>query len=64
MATPILLMTGLIMVGTEGPILTIGYNRHLLWAHTQIDQKTPGRFGPLFSKHKIVVMRPSFVTMP
>ena len=63
MATPILLMAGFVMVGTEWAVFAIGYNRHLFWAHTQIDQEALGCLGPFFSQHEIVVVGATLITM-
>ncbi len=63
MAAPILLMANLVMVGTERTVLAKGYNRHLLRAHAQVDQKVLGRLGPFFPEHEVIIVCSTLVTM-
>ena len=63
-AAPILLMAGLVVVGTEGAILPVRDNRHLLRVDAQIDQETLGGLGPFFAEHEVIIMGPALIAVP
>lgn len=62
-ATPILLVAGLIMFITEGTVLAVRDDRYLLWIHPKIDQDILRRLGPFLPKDEVVVVCPSLVTV-
>ena len=56
-------MTGFVVLGTEGPILSIGHDRHLLGADPHVDHEALGGLRTFFPEHEIVIMRAAFITM-